>query len=223
MVCITGCVSYVTPCCSVGGLRQSEAREKLEFSRMYNQKVLGFEGVKQELQPSSIPSDDVIKANENVLGFGGVKQELHPSSKPSDDVIKANILNMSDLAHRLNVTEFRKLQEDAFQMLMNASEFETVVIQAPTSFGKDMLPFMVALATKQAQFVFVPFVALTENVVLEGLKFGCKVVKMYDIGKTVTVETAAHSADVIVCSYEHSLKAGRVAQEMQLRGRLGEC
>lgn len=190
---------------------------------MYNEKVLGFEGVKQELQPSSIPSDDVIKANEKVLGFGGVKQELHPSSKPSDDVIKANILNMSDLAHRLNVTEFRKLQEDAFQMLMNASEFETVVIQAPTSFGKDMLPFMVALATKQAQFVFVPFVALTENVVLEGLKFGCKVVKMYDIGKTVTVETAAHSADVIVCSYEHSLKAGRVAQEMQLRGRLGEC
>ena len=59
--------------------------------------------------------------------------------------------------------------------------------------------------------------------VLEGLKFGCKVVKMYDIGKTLSIETAAQSADVIVCSYEHSLKAVRIAQEMQLRGRLGVC
>ena len=218
-------MSYVTLCCSVGGLRQSEAREKLEFSRMYNEKVLGFGGMKQELQPSSAmkPSDDVV---------GGEKQEaqadsgaVFPQMKPLEEEKhpNANILKMRTLAHRLNVTEFRKLQEDAFHMLMNAGEFETVVIQAPTSFGKDMLPFMVAIATNQAQFVFVPFVALTENVVLEGLKFGCKVVKMYDIGKTLSIETAAQSADVIVCSYEHSLKAVRIAQEMQLRGRLGVC
>ena len=192
---------------------------------MYNEKVLGFGGVKQELQPSSaiLPSDDVTGGGEQEVQTDSVA--VFPQMKPLEDEKqpKANILKMSTLAHRLNVTEFRKLQEDAFHMLMNACEFEAVVIQAPTSFGKDMLPFMVAVATNQAQFVFVPFVALTENVVLEGLKFGCKVVKMLDIGKTVNVQTAAQSAAVIVCSFEHSLKAVRVAQEMNLRGRLGVC
>ena len=193
---------------------------------MYNEKVLGFGGVRQEVQTKS--ASPAMKPLED--GIGGMKQEVQTSSaspamKPLEDEKqpKANMLQMSSLAHRLNVTEFRKLQEDAFHLLMNAGEFETVVIQAPTSFGKDMLPFMVAVATNQAQFVFVPFVALTENVVLEGLKFGCKVVKMLDIGKTVSVQTAAATADVIVCSFEHSLKAVRVAQEMNLRGRLGVC
>ena len=98
---------------------------------MYNEKVLGFGGVKQELQPSSAMkhSDDVME---------GEKQEaqadsgsVFPQMKPLEDEKqpKANILKMSTLAHRLNVTEFRKLQEDAFHMLMNACEFEAVVIQ----------------------------------------------------------------------------------------------
>jgi hypothetical protein len=78
-----------------------------------------------------------------------------------------------------------------------------------------------AKITKKVQLVFVPFVASISNVENEGTKYGCNVVRFSEIHKTVSVETAAAIADVVVLSYEHSSKAVRLAQELQRRDRLG--
>jgi superfamily II DNA helicase RecQ len=87
--------------------------------------------------------------------------------------------------------------------------------------GKDMLPFALAVATNKAQLMFVPFVALIENIIHEGSKFRCNVVKFADIGRTIDIPTAAATADIVVCSYEHASRAIRLSQELLSRGRLG--
>lgn len=126
------------------------------------------------------------------------------------------------LVERLGVSAIRPAQLDAFNLLMEAAEFDTKIIQGPTSMGKDMLPFMLACHTKKAQLLLVPFVPLVDNALSEGRKYSCNVVKFIDIGKSVTLETAAATADIIVCSYEHAPKTVRVVQELISRDRLGE-
>ena len=123
---------------------------------------------------------------------------------------------------RLNISDLRPLQISALNLLLNAEERDTKFIQAPTGVGKDLLPFAMAVVTHKAQLIFVPFVPLIENVLIEGKKFGCKVVKFSDIHTTISVETAAATADCIVMSYEHSGKVARIAQELSMRKRLGE-
>jgi hypothetical protein len=78
------------------------------------------------------------------------------------------------------------------------------------------------VATTKAQLVFVPFVALVDNVLSEGHKYGCRVVKFSDVGKSITIETAAAIADVIVFSYEHAKRAVRIIHELLERSRLGK-
>lgn len=108
-------------------------------------------------------------------------------------------------------------------MLANAKPVDTKFIQAPTGVGKDLLPFALAVITKKVQLVFVPFVALVSTIVHEGTKYGCTVVKFMDIYKTVSIESAAAAADIIVLSYEHCSKSVRLAQELARRNRLGWC
>lgn len=130
-------------------------------------------------------------------------------------------LDFRYVVDRLNIQHIRPLQQVALNMLMNAFPMDTKIIQAPTSMGKDMLPFALAVITKKAQLMFVPFVALIENIIHEGSKFRCNVVKFSDIGKIIDIPTAAATADIIVCSYEHSSRSIRLAQELLSRGRLG--
>lgn len=127
------------------------------------------------------------------------------------------------IKQRLAISELRPLQANALRLLLNAQETDTKFIQAPTGAGKDLLPFAMAVVTRKAQLIFVPFVPLIQSVVLEGKKFGCNVVKFTDIHKTISVETAAATADCIVLSYEHAGKAARIAQELAMRKRLGWC
>ena len=124
---------------------------------------------------------------------------------------------------RLKITKLRPLQAEALHLLLTAKEHDTKFIQARTGVGKDLLPFAMAVVTGKAQLVFVPFVPLIENVVLEGSKFGCRVIKFSEIHKSISIETAAADADCIVLSYEHASKAARLAQELTLRSRLGWC
>jgi len=103
------------------------------------------------------------------------------------------------LVERLGVSAIRPAQLDAFNLLLEAAEFDTKIIQGPTSMGKDMLPFMLSCHTKKAQLLLVPFTPLVDNAMSEGRKYSCNVVKFIDIGKSVTLETAAATADIIVC------------------------
>jgi superfamily II DNA helicase RecQ len=153
------------------------------------------------------PNDINVKPNEDLKG--GRKR-----SRGS---------NFEYLVERLKISEVRDLQETALNMLLDSCAVDTKIIQAPTSTGKDMLPFAMAVMTGKAQLVFVPFVALTENVIREGAKFNCRVVRFSDIHKTIDIATAAATAEVIVCSYEHAPKAIRIAQELLSRERLGWC
>jgi superfamily II DNA helicase RecQ len=131
------------------------------------------------------------------------------------------VLDYGFIAERLKIDSVRPLQRDALNILMGAAVVDTKIIQAPTSMGKDLLPFALAVATKKAQLMFVPFKALIENTLNEGATFGCKVITFSDIGKTITIATAAATADVIVCSYEHAERAVRITQELLTRQRLG--
>ena len=106
---------------------------------------------------------------------------------------------------------------------MDANTVDTKIIQGPTSMGKDLLPFAMAVATGKAQLMFVPYVALIENTMKEGSKFGCRVIQLADIGRGIDIATAAATADIIICSYEHAVRAIRVAQELLSRQRLGWC
>jgi superfamily II DNA helicase RecQ len=132
-------------------------------------------------------------------------------------------LDFEYIAQRLKLEIIRPLQREALRIIMESSPVDTKVIQAPTSIGKDLLPFALAVATNKAQLMFVPFVALIENTLNEGAKLGCKVIKFSEIGKTIDIATAASTADVIICSYEHAAKAIRVTQELLSRQRLGWC
>lgn len=127
------------------------------------------------------------------------------------------------IVERLKLKQLRPLQAEAMHLLLTAKEHDTKFIQAPTGVGKDLLPFAMAVVTGKAQLVFVPFVPLVENVMLEGNKFGCRVIKFSEIHKSISMETAAADADCIVLSYEHASRAGRLAQELGLRQRLGWC
>jgi hypothetical protein len=130
-------------------------------------------------------------------------------------------LDFSFVVDRLKIDHIRPLQQAALNMLMNAFPMDTKIVQAPTGMGKDMLPFALAVATNKAQLMFVPFVALIENIIHEGSKFRCNVVKFADIGRTIDIPTAAATADIVVCSYEHASRAIRLSQELLSRGRLG--
>jgi len=125
------------------------------------------------------------------------------------------------IATRLKIKSLRPLQITALNLLLNAKPIDSKFIQAPTSVGKDLLPFALAVLTKKVQLVFVPFVALVSTLENEGTKYGCTVVKFMDIYKTMSVESAAAAADIIVLSYEHSSKGVRIAQELARRDRLG--
>ena len=127
------------------------------------------------------------------------------------------------LVQRFKITEVRELQRTALHLLLDSCAIDTKIIQAPTSTGKDMLPFAMAVLTGKVQLIFVPFVALIENVIQEGAKFKCRVVKFSDIHKSIDVATAAATADCIICSYEHAPKAVRIAQELLSRERMGWC
>jgi hypothetical protein len=129
--------------------------------------------------------------------------------------------DFSAIAVQLKIKAVRPFQQAALALLNTASNEDQKLIQAPTSVGKDLIPFAMAVHTKKAQLIFVPYVALVSMIFSEGLKYGCRVVKFTDIGKNTTLQTAAATADVIVFSYEHAPRAIRVAQELQLRGRLG--
>lgn len=146
-----------------------------------------------------------------------------PAILGSQDHKQSCVLDYEFIAERLRIDSVRPLQRDALSILIGASIVDTKIIQGPTSMGKDLLPFALAVATKKAQLMFVPYVALIENTLNEGARYGCKVIKFSDIGKTITVATAAATADVIICSYEHMERAVRVTQELLTRQRLGWC
>ena len=244
---------------SVGGLRPNQARDKLAFSRKFNEVVLGFGSVRNKEivkieNPCMIKQDD-IRAPQD---FGDAKKiskagmyssgidfeddanhgaaassqstQLRSEGKEISAATQRTQINQltlslherSWLVQRLKISAIRPLQLTAFELLVNAAEFDTKIIQGPTSMGKDMLPFMMAVTTRKTQIMFVPFVALFENALIEGQKYGCNVVKFSDIGKSITIETAAATADIIVCSYEHAKRAVRVVQELSTRQRLGQ-
>ena len=127
------------------------------------------------------------------------------------------------IASLLKISSLRPFQRAAIDLLVNASHHDTKLIQAPTSMGKDLLPFALAVHTRKVQLVFVPYVALISMLVSEGKKYGRRVVKFTDIGKSTTIQTAAATADVIVLSYEHAPRAIRLGQELESRRRLGWC
>lgn len=171
------------------------AKDKLEFSRRYNEVVLGFKKIE-------------ARASECII-------QVHDVRLPSTPV------DFIFLAQRLKVQKIRPFQAVALRLLLDALPNDTKIIQAPTSMGKDLLPFALAAHSGKAQLVFVPFVALGDHIVYDGQGYASKVVKLSEIGKTVTLETAAATADVIVCSYEQAQRALRLVQELQLRERLG--
>lgn len=267
---------------SVGGLRQADARQKMVFSRTYNQVVLGFVPEEASLvaesshdssrdQNSSTPrmqppgpSSQVSQASDFLTAgslsqatpfssstgtqvtqpfrdssdrlsqYGAALSPLvsryvlkSPEKVPHDDSKgsrkRSRESNFRYLVERLKIREIRVLQQTALNILLDSCAVDTKIIQAPTSTGKDMLPFAMAVMTGKAQLVFVPFVALAENAVHEGAKFNCRVVKFSDIYRSIDAATAAATADLIVCSYEHAPKAIRIAQELLSRERLGWC
>ena len=262
---------------SVGGLRLAEAREKMRFSRKFNEVVLGFSShshsqdatqPKGQIMPSPTYEGSQVLSQKSQGSVGALypSSEQIPSSHRTPPTIsrvtqchhsqdfkygeplsplasryarsKSNVdthgasgadckrvrgIDFDFIAQRLSVGNIRPLQQTALELLLKAQSVDTKIIQAPTSMGKDLLPFALSVVTKKAQLVFVPFVALIENIIHEGSKFRCNVVKFSDVHKTIDIPTAAASADIIVCSYEHAGKAVRLAQELASRGRLGWC
>lgn len=230
-------------------MRQAQVRDKLGFSRKYNQVVFGFgppSSIKGEdagnPPPHGVPLDFVSQPGEHQKGALGVLEasvssatvprerhkgrlgELEAEASVSSAAVPriTTFGSYAAVANRLGV-QLRPFQLSALALLMSAELRDTKLIQAPTGVGKDLIPFAVAVITQKAQFVFVPYVPLVAMIVSEGSKYGCCVVKFTDIGKTISLQSAAATADVIVCSYEHAPRAVRLAQELHLRDRLGWC
>ncbi len=185
-----------------------------------------------EMRQASMMSDATPSASASRTGSifsqEGPASETRPSSVFSKATSSATAprissINFPAIANQLKISALRPFQQAALTLLMTASNEDQKLIQAPTSVGKDLIPFAMAVHTKKAQLVFVPYVALVSMIVSEGLKYGCRVVKFTDIGKniTTTLQTAAATADVIVLSYEHAPRAVRLAQELQTRNRMG--
>lgn len=262
---IFSCSVYQNPCCnvnyfySIGGLRHVEAREKMVFSRTFNEVVLGFLPEKGSMGGPVKLHDDMTKLQDTTSVSSTVHKEYcqdspnTPSTQSApgqssraslggiqlSPILLRSMLMKTDgvlqkmqenpsldfqfIAERLKVAAIRPLQRSALMLLMDANTLDTKIIQGPTSMGKDLLPFAMAVATGKAQLMFVPYVALIDNAMKEGSKFGCKVVKLADIGRSIDIATAAATADIIICSYEHAVRAIRVAQELLTRQRLGWC
>ena len=159
-------------------------------------------------------SAEIICSQLSVSKEGGVSQ-------PGKGYLDSSTVDF--IKQRLGISGLRPLQADALSLLLNAQETDTKFIQAPTGVGKDLLPFAMAVVTRKVQLIFVPFVPLIQNVILEGKKYGCNVVKFTDIYKSISVETTAARADCIVLSYEHAGKIARITQELSIRKRLGWC
>jgi superfamily II DNA helicase RecQ len=178
--------------------------------------------------PSTQPKPD---SRLNALDLGQMSPLLVRSLMNTDGVpLSPSIRNQQNhgldfkfIAARLKIESIRPLQRSVLSMLIHANPFDTKIIQGPTSMGKDLVPFALAVATGKAQLMFVPYVALIESTIKEGSKFGCRVIKLADIGRSIDLATAAASADIIICSYEHAVRAIRVAQELLARQRLGWC
>jgi superfamily II DNA/RNA helicase len=154
-------------------------------------------------------------------------ETISPNGSPHEEVNEGRKRSRDSkfqfLVQRFKITEVREVQRTALHLLLDSCAIDTKIIQAPTSTGKDMLPFAMAVLTGKAQLIFVPFVALIDNVIQEGAKFKCRVVKFSDIHRSIDVATAAATADCIICSYEHAPKAVRIAQELLSRERMGWC
>ena len=154
-------------------------------------------------------------------------ETISPNGSPHEEVNEGRKRGRDSkfqfLVQRFKITEVREVQRTALHLLLDSCAIDTKIIQAPTSTGKDMLPFAMAVLTGKAQLIFVPFVALIDNVIQEGAKFKCRVVKFSDIHRSIDVATAAATADCIICSYEHAPKAVRIAQELLSRERMGWC
>lgn len=201
---------------SIGGLRKAQVRDKLTFSRKYNEIVLGFTELGLQTHPPS-PSKKVENFDESF------EDEFLSQGKEIGLALTVpRPHHFAAVNERLGVTLW-SFQIAALTLLINALPTDTKLLQAPTSVGKDLIPFAMAVYTDKAQIVFVPYVALIGMIVSEGLKYGCNVVKFTDIGKGISLQSAAASADVIVLSYEHAPRAIRLAQELESRGRLGWC
>lgn len=233
--------------CSIGGLRQFATRDKLAFSRKYNQIVLGFQSdhvqthnkseeladtspsVLQHESPTQIKSEALVDTAQSQLNSdrAAADQDRLVDRRNADSQLvhatacKSLDANTGYILSRLGIAEIRPLQKTACELLLNASAFDTKLVIGPTSMGKDLIPFLLAVVTGQVQVIFVPYVALTESIVLEGKKFQCNVTKFSDIGKTVTLQSAAANSNLIVFSYEHAHYAVRIVQELISRNRLG--
>lgn len=177
---------------------------------------------KEHYQASpNTPSTQPAKDRSTMVALGGDIRLSPIALRSMLNPVVAPVLDFQYIAQRLKVAGIRPLQRSALMLLMDANPVDTKIIQGPTSMGKDLLPFAMAVSSGKAQLMFVPYVALIENAVKEGSKFGCNVVKLADIGKSIDIATAAATADIIICSYEHAVRAIRVAQELLTRQRLG--
>jgi len=234
----------------VGGLRVEMVRQMLAYSCFFNEVVLGFaanvqmisctsksSGCESTEATATVPrlvktmkrtgpesvSDSYSSYSSGVDFFDQSSSSSQAATVASGPVSQPNgHPNWELLAKQLQVQSIRPLQRQAATLLLGAQPHDTKLIVAPTSMGKDLLPFLMARATNTVQILFVPLLTLVDGVEKEGIKYNCKVVKFSSIAKRkISVETAAATAHVVVCSYEHASSVNRLAQELQLRGKLG--
>jgi hypothetical protein len=219
------------------GLESPAPAQNLELARSPNIRLSNLPTSPQTLEPARSPNTRLSNpptsprsARCAPLSNMDCVSSLTPSpvlSKASQQATqekrgsRRDDLDFAYVAERLQIRAIRPLQQIALQLLSDASASDFKIVQGPTSMGKDLLPFALNILTRKTQIVFVPFVALVESVVQEGIKYNCKVIRFSDIGKTVTMSTACATADVIVFSYEHAQRAIRIAHELISRDRLG--
>ena len=269
----------------VGGLRMEQVRQKLAFSALFNEVVLGYvvpdqfdvcksatsrteskqfnllspigkmkdltDTVSTQGTPATVHrsssllkltgyDDSVGSSDSSSTGSSFYSQfdsENNVNSAPTSESVSEMVpqvderlptpavsANFELLAQQLQVETIRPLQRQAAALLLGAQPFDTKFIVAPTSMGKDMLPFIIARVTNTVQILFVPLLTLIDGVARDAIKYKCKIVRFADIArKKITIETAAASAHVVVCSYEHSSQVISLAQELKLRDKLGKC
>jgi len=187
---------------------------------MYNQIVLGFQSDDVQTQMKSEALDTAPSQLQP-------QAPTHMKSQADSQLVHATacmgqVANTSYILERLGIAAIRPFQKAAYELLLNASAVDTKLVIGPTSMGKDLIPFLLAVVTGQVQVIFLPYVAFTESIVLEGKKFQCNVTRFSDIGKTVPLQSAAANSNVIVFSYEHAHNAVRIVQELISRDRLGK-